>query len=36
LDSFQKWLTRSSESKAQAKELPAMARVFVEQGRNGD
>ena len=35
LDSFQKWLTRSSESEAQAKELPAMARVFVEQSRNG-
>jgi HAE1 family hydrophobic/amphiphilic exporter-1 len=31
LDSFQKWLTRSPESKAQAKELPAMARVFADR-----
>jgi HAE1 family hydrophobic/amphiphilic exporter-1 len=34
LDSLQKWLTGSSERKAEAKELPAMARIFVEQ--NGD
>jgi HAE1 family hydrophobic/amphiphilic exporter-1 len=34
LDSFQKWLT-ASERKAEAKELPTMARVFAEQNGNG-
>jgi HAE1 family hydrophobic/amphiphilic exporter-1 len=33
LDSFQKWLT-ASERKAEAKELPTMARVFAEQNGN--
>jgi hypothetical protein len=35
LDSFQKWLTRSRAHEAQAEELPAMARVFVEDGHSG-
>jgi HAE1 family hydrophobic/amphiphilic exporter-1 len=35
LDSFQKWLTRSREHEPEAKELPAMARMFAENGRNG-
>jgi len=35
LDSFQKWLTRSRKHEAESKELPAMARIFVEDGRNG-
>jgi HAE1 family hydrophobic/amphiphilic exporter-1 len=34
LDSFQKWLT-ASERKAETKELPTMARIFVEQNNNG-
>jgi HAE1 family hydrophobic/amphiphilic exporter-1 len=34
LDSFQKWLA-ASERKAEAKELPAMARIFAEQNDNG-
>jgi hypothetical protein len=34
LDSFQKWLT-PSERKAEATELPAMARILVEQNGNG-
>jgi HAE1 family hydrophobic/amphiphilic exporter-1 len=33
LDSFQKWLT-ASERKAEANELPTMARIFVEQNGN--
>jgi len=36
LDSLQKWLTRSSEAKAEAKELPVMARIFAEQNGNSD
>ena len=35
LDSFQKWLTRSRKHETQPKELPAMARMFVENGPNG-
>jgi HAE1 family hydrophobic/amphiphilic exporter-1 len=35
LDSFQKWLSRSRAHETQAKELPAMARMFVENGPNG-
>jgi len=34
LDSFQKWLT-ASERKAEAKELPTVARIFAEQNGNG-
>jgi len=34
LDSFQKWLT-ASERKAEARELPAMARIFADQNPNG-
>jgi HAE1 family hydrophobic/amphiphilic exporter-1 len=34
LDSFQKWLT-ASERKAEAKELPTMARIFAEPNGNG-
>jgi HAE1 family hydrophobic/amphiphilic exporter-1 len=35
LDSLQKWLTGPSETKAEAKELPTMARIFVQQNDNG-
>jgi HAE1 family hydrophobic/amphiphilic exporter-1 len=35
LDSFQKWLTRSRKHETQPKELPAMARIFAENGPNG-
>jgi HAE1 family hydrophobic/amphiphilic exporter-1 len=35
LDSFQKWMTRSRDHEPQPKELPAMARMFVENGPNG-
>jgi HAE1 family hydrophobic/amphiphilic exporter-1 len=34
LDAFQKWLT-ASERRAEARELPTMARIFVEQNGNG-
>jgi multidrug efflux pump subunit AcrB len=35
LDSFQKWLTRSSERKLEAQELPTMVRIFSQQNDNG-
>jgi multidrug efflux pump subunit AcrB len=34
LDSFQKWLT-ASERRAEARELPTMARIFASQNGNG-